>query len=194
MNTKSKKYIAKALLIFKQEGLRLSLDELAEKMSISKKTLYNHFASKEELHSVCMQGLFDEMNQHASLLTVDTKNAIVCMREAFEGLNTVFQQLSPLFINDMQRLYPNMAVDGHASDIDLFRRRIRENIEKGIKEGIYCPQPDVAFISHYITQSMFGFYFHSVVNQADFSTSTYFETVLEFTLRALVSEKGRLLL
>lgn len=194
MNTKSKKYIAKALLIFKQEGLRLSLDELAEKMSISKKTLYNHFASKEELHSVCMQGLFDEMNQHASLLTVDTKNAIVCMREAFEGLNTVFQQLSPLFINDMQRLYPNMAVDGHASDIDLFTRKIRENIEKGIKEGVYNPQPDLAFISLYITQSVFGYYFHSVVNQTDFSTSSYFETVLDFTLRGLVSEKGRLLL
>lgn len=194
MNTKSKKYISKALLIFKQEGLRLSLDELAEKMSISKKTLYNHFTSKEDLHAACMQGMFDEMNQHATVLTVPSKNAIVCMREAFEGLKTVFQQLSPLFIYDMQRLYPNMANTGHASDIDYFRNKIRENIEKGIKEGVYAPQLDVAFISHYIIQSVFGFYFNAVISQYDFSTSTYFETVLEFTLRGLVSEKGRLLL
>lgn len=194
MNTKSKKYIAKALLVFKQEGLRLSLDELAEKMSISKKTLYNHFASKEDLHSACMQGMFDEMNQKAAILTAGSNNAIECMREAFSGLKTVFMQLSPLFINDLQRLYPNMANTGHASDIAVFRTRIRENIEKGIKEGVYIPQPDVDFISLYIVQSVFGFYFNAVLSQTDFSTSTYFETVLDFTLRGLVSERGRLLL
>lgn len=194
MNTKSKKYIVKALEIFKQEGLRLSLDELAEKMSISKKTLYNHFASKEDLHTACMQNMFDELNQKADLLTVPSKNAIEGMREAFSGLKTVFLQLSPLFISDLQRNYPNIVYSCHASDVDVFRVKIRENIEKGIKEGVYAPQPDVAFISRYIIQSVFGFYFNAAVNQADFSTSTYFETVLEFTLRGLVSEKGRLLL
>lgn len=194
VNTRSRKYILKALQIFKQEGLRLSLDELAEKMAISKKTLYNHFDSKEELHSRCMQTLFDEMNQKAAALTTPSNNAIDCMREAFSGLNAVFQQLSPLFINDMQRMYPNSVNSSHATDIDDFQHKIRENIEKGIKEGVYYPQSDVAFISHYIIQSMFGFYFHSVVNQTDFLTSTYFETVLDFTLRGLVSDRGRLLL
>lgn len=90
VNTRSRKYILKALQIFKQEGLRLSLDELAEKMAISKKTLYNHFDSKEELHSRCMQTLFDEMNQKAAALTTPSNNAIDCMREAFSGLNAVF--------------------------------------------------------------------------------------------------------
>ena len=36
MPFKNKKYISKALQIFKQEGLKLSLDELADRMSVSK--------------------------------------------------------------------------------------------------------------------------------------------------------------
>ncbi|HUM89030.1 MAG TPA: TetR/AcrR family transcriptional regulator [Prolixibacteraceae bacterium] len=194
MPFKNKKYISKALQIFKQEGLKLSLDELADRMSVSKKTLYNHFNSKEELHTACMQSMFSELNQKVEILTDDSKNAIECMREGFKGLETVLFQLSPLFINDMQRLYPDIVYSSHSSDVDFFKKRIRENIEKGILEGVYTPDIDVAFFSQYISYSVFGFYFHSVVISTDFSSSTYFNTVLEFTLKGLVSEKGRLLL
>lgn len=55
MNTNSRKdkYVAKAISILKQEGFRLSLDEMATKMGITKKTLYNNFSSKEEPRSAC---------------------------------------------------------------------------------------------------------------------------------------------
>jgi AcrR family transcriptional regulator len=188
------KYIQNALLIFKQDGLKLSLDELAEKMSITKKTLYNHFSSKEELHTACMRSMFSELNQRMAVLTDPKMNAIECMREGFKALKGIFIQLSPLFIHDMQRLYPNMVYSSHASDIDFFKQRIMANIEKGIGEGIYNPQLDISFISQYISHSVFGFYFHSVLNNNEFSTLNYFETVLEYHLKGLVSEKGILFL
>jgi AcrR family transcriptional regulator len=182
------------LQIFKQEGLKLSLDDLADRMSVSKKTLYNHFNSKEELHAACMHNMFSELNQKVEILADDSKNAIECMREGFKGLETVLFQLSPIFINDMQRIYPDIVYSSHSSDIDFFKKRIRENLEKGIREGIYTPDLDVAFFSQYISYSVFGFYFHSVVISTDFSNLNYFSNVLEFTLKGLVSEKGRLLL
>jgi AcrR family transcriptional regulator len=194
MSSIKTKYIQKAIQIFKQEGLKLSLDDLAVKMSISKKTLYNHFCSKEDLHSACMRSMFSELNQKMDVLTDPTMNAIECFREGFKGLKAVFIQLSPLFIHDMQRLYPDMVYSSHASDIDFFKQRMMANIEKGIGEGIYNRQLDVSFISQYISHSVFGFYFHSVLSNNDFSTSNYFETVLEYHLKGLVTEKGRLLL
>ncbi len=188
------KYITKALQIFKQDGLKLSLDELADKMSITKKTLYNHFNSKEELHTACMRSMFSELNQKMAVLTDPKMNAIECMREGFKALKLIFIQLSPLFIHDMQRLYPNIVYSSHASDIDIFKRQIMANVEKGIGEGVYNSQLDVSFISQYISHSVFGFYFHSVLSNNEFSTLNYFETVLEYHLKGLVSEKGRLLL
>lgn len=194
MASTKNKYIQKALQIFKQEGLRLSLDELAIKMSISKKTLYNHFHSKEDLHSACMRSMFSELNQKLDVLTDQNMNAVESLRKGFKSLKEIFIQLSPLFIHDMQRLYPDMVYSSHASDIDFFKQRIMANIEKGIEEGIYNLQLDISFISQYISHSVFGFYFHSVLNNNEFSTLNYFETVLEYHLKGLVSEKGRLLL
>lgn len=194
MVCKSKKYIIKALQIFKQEGLKLSLDELADKMSVSKKTLYNHFDSKEDLHTACMRCMFDELNQKISVLTDESMNAIDSFKEGFIGLEKVLLQMSPPFIHDMQRLYPDMVYSSHATDVDFFKQRIMENIEKGIQEGLYNPKLDVSFFSQYISHSVFGFYFHSVLSSTDFSTSDYFKKVLEFTLKGLVSEKGRLML
>ena len=43
------KYVSKAIDILKQEGFLLSLDEMAARMGVTKKTLYNNFSSKEEL-------------------------------------------------------------------------------------------------------------------------------------------------
>ncbi len=194
MNYKNKKYITRALNIFKQEGLKLSLDELAGKMSISKKTLYNHFSSKEDLHEACMQSMFTDLNQRVSVFTDESKNAIEAMREGFREFETVLSQLSPLFIHDLERLYPNMIYSTHASDVDFFRHRIMDNIEKGIREGLYNPGLDVSFFSQYISHSVFGFYFHSALSNTGYSDSAYFKTVLEFTLKGLVTEKGLLLL
>lgn len=138
--------------------------------------------------------MFDELNQKIAVLTDESKNAIDCMREGFNGLETVLLQMSPPFIYDMQRLYPDMVYSSHASDVDFFKQRIMENIEKGKREGLYNPRIDASFFSQYISHSVFGFYFHSVLSSTDFSTSNYFQKVLEFTLKGLVSEKGRLML
>ncbi len=194
MSSIKNKYIQKAIQIFKHEGLKLSLDELAVKMSISKKTLYNHFSSKEELHTACMRSMFAELNQKMDVLTDPAKNAIECLRLGFKGLGGVLIRLSPLFIHDMQRLYPDMIYSSHASDIDFFNKRIMANIQKGITEGVYSQTLNIPFISQYISHSVFGFYFHSVINNNEFSTANYFETVLEYHLKGLVSEKGQLLL
>lgn len=190
MKEKSTKYITKALKIFKQEGLGLSLEELAERMAISKKTIYNHFHSKEELHSACMQSMFMNLNQKMDVLTDDSKNAIECMREGFNEISEIFLQLSPLFIYDLQKIYPDMINSTHANDLDFFNEKIKLNLKKGIKEGLYNPKLDIAFFSQYISHSIFGFFFHSMLTGKKVLTNNYFSTVLEFNLNALATEKG----
>ena len=57
---RKKQYIGKAIEILKQEGFRLSLDEMATKMGITKKTLYNNFSSKDELLKECVQAISED--------------------------------------------------------------------------------------------------------------------------------------
>ena len=56
--------IAFAAKKFTQFGSkRFTMDELAALLGISKKTLYKHFLSKEDLVTTCIQYLIDDYNQ-----------------------------------------------------------------------------------------------------------------------------------
>ena len=141
-----------------------------------------------------MQSMFSNLNQKMNSFIDDSLNAIECMRKGFRELKVIFIELSPIFINDLRRLYPDMIYSSHAGDIDFFNKNIMANLEKGIKEGLYNPNLDVTFISQYFSHSIFGFFFHSVVTNNEFSSTNYFENILEYNLKGLVSEKGRQLL
>ena len=85
MNTNSRKdkYVAKAISILKQEGFRLSLDEMASKMGITKKTLYNNFSSKEELLKECVHAISGDFQRVLSILDDEEVSATESLTKYF---------------------------------------------------------------------------------------------------------------
>lgn len=185
------KYITKALSVFKREGLRLSLDDVADKMGITKKTLYNHFNSKDELFYECVQSLIADLLASMEVMIDPQLNAILAMRRGFDELTEFFTALSPIFFFDMKKMYPELASTEHAIGFGAFREKIIQNLNKGIKEQNYREDVDVQLISEFFIFSVFGFFISNVINNNDYTSKTYFKTVLNYHLRALVSEKGK---
>ncbi len=50
---------------------------------------------------------------------------------------------------------------------------------------------DRRLISRYIMYSVFGFFINSVTTDSEFSSAGYFDTIIGYNLRALVTDKGR---
>ena len=191
MGKKTSQYTAKAISVLKQDGLRLSLEEIAARMGITKKTIYNHFESKDDLLTKCIQSISADFQMTMNSLDREKSNAIQNLNDAFVGLNTYFANLSPLFFYDIMRLNPNQAMSEHAIGSGIFKEKIKKNLRQGIDEGLYLPELNVEMISQYIAYSVFGFYINNVVKNSQNISNTYFEDVLHFNLRAMVTEKGR---
>ncbi|HOF20724.1 MAG TPA: TetR/AcrR family transcriptional regulator [Bacteroidales bacterium] len=191
---RKKNYIIKAISVFKQDGLRLSLEEVAGKMGITKKTLYNHFSSKDELLRECILSISSDMQQAVRGLDDPDHPAIENLRYSFLNLNLFFTELSPVFFYDIMRLNPNQATREHFTGSELFRKKLEANLRQGIKEGVYRKNLDVEFISRYISYSVFGFYINSVINNNPHIPKSYFKDTAEYNLGAIVSEKGKQLL
>lgn len=191
-NSRKKKYIVKAISVLKQDGLRLSLDEIAGKMGVTKKTLYNHFSSKDELLKECILSISSDIQEAISGLDDIAYSAIENLRRSFYRINKFFTELSPIFFYDIMRLNPNQATTEHIIGSDLFQKKMVANLNQGIKQGVYRKELDVEFISRYISYSVFGFYINSLINQNLYIPGTYFEDIIDFNLRALVTEKGKL--
>lgn len=188
------KYIEKAISVLKQDGLRISLDEIAEKIGVTKKTLYNHFSSKEELLKECIQDFSEDFRETINQLDNADNSAIENLRRGFRCLNHFFTVLSPVFFYDLMRLNPNQATSEHIIGSDFFKQKMEANLRQGIYDGIYREDLEVEFISRYMAYSIFGFYINSLINNNPYISKNYFEDIVEYNLRSIVSEKGKQLL
>jgi AcrR family transcriptional regulator len=182
-----RKYIEKAIQVFKTEGLRLSLEEVADKMGITKKTLYNHFNSKDELLQECVHSLIAELQASVAIMNDEKLDAPSAMRKGFDALSVFFTALSPVFFNDMKRLYPEIASTEHAAGFGAFRENLVRNLQKGMKEKTYRNDLDVELVSQFFIFSTFGFFISKVVNSSEYSAKSYFKTILDYHIRALVA-------
>jgi len=188
------KYIDKAIKVLKKDGLRISLDEIAEKMGITKKTLYNNFSSKEELLKECIQSISEDFRETIKELDNPDKTAIENLRNGFSRINHFYTILSPVFFYDLMRLNPNQATSEHMIGSDFFKQKMEANLKQGINEGVYRNDLEVEYISHYTSYSIFGFYINCLINNNHYISKTYFEDMAEYNLRAIVSEEGKKIL
>lgn len=67
--------ISESIESLRQEGLRFSVDTLAERLNISKKTIYKFFPTKEALAFALYQKYYADIKAQANLLT---KESSVC--------------------------------------------------------------------------------------------------------------------
>lgn len=191
---RKEKYAGKALDVFKQDGLRLSLDEISEKIGVTKKTLYNHFDSKEELLSECIHTFVLDLKQRMSVMTAVDVNAIDGLKGGVNEIAGFFRTLSPVFLSDIKKMYPEIANTEHTTGFAFFLDGVKQNLLKGIDEQLFREDLNVELISQYFTFSLVSFFISRVANSSAFQAEDYFSSILEYHLRAIVTGKGMELL
>lgn len=187
---RQKKYTDKAMDVFKHDGLRMSLDELSGKMGITKKTLYNHFESKEILLCQCVQSMMNDMKEHIGKIMEQSENPVISLRNAFSEIDSYFSSLSPIFFYDMRKMYPEYACTEHATGFGFFNIYVLEYLKKGVSEGYFREDLEVEMVSDYLSYTSFSYYFNKLIENNSSETKDFFSRIIEFNLRAMVSEKG----
>ena len=134
------------ITVFNRKGLKLTMSDIAKEISISKKTIYKEFESKDELFDEMVDYIFDTIKEkeaeiagNKKLGTVDRLRALLgAMPENYQGIN--FQDLHPLKekFPEVYKKIENRLETGWETTIDL--------IEQGKKEGVIRKDADVRFV------------------------------------------------
>lgn len=190
MTARKEKYAVKAREVFKQSGLHISLDEIAERTGVTKKTLYNHFESKEGLLKFCMQSLMGDLEKRIEVFYSEEINAIEGLKKGIYGIGQVFSSLSPVFFYDLKRMFPEMAGTQHRAGFGFFLEGMKSNLEKGIQEKLYREDLNVDLISKFFINSLVSFFISNVLTGSEYSAKEYFESIIDYHLHAIVTEKG----
>lgn len=84
----------------------ITMDELATLLGMSKKTIYKHFTSKEELVVASINLLIDEFNADIIPIIENEQTAIAKITDIYKIIFTYISQFKPSFIFGLQKYYP----------------------------------------------------------------------------------------
>ena len=146
----------------------VSMDDLATKLGISKKTLYQHFTNKQDLVKKSLSRhvrLEEDVLMEISRTATD---AIDEMAQIAEHTVIHFRQIKPILIHDLQKYYRDIWQSVVLQQSQFIKTKIETNINRGITEGYYRPELNSDIIAKlYVAKSF------SLVDENLFSLVNY---------------------
>lgn len=132
------KILIAAIELFGQYGFKtITMDDIARRAGISKKTLYQHFANKQEVVQESVMWYRNNTEQSCGALLQDADNAVEAMVKILAYFDSLYQRLNPMAMFEMQRFFP----EAYRSFREMLMERdvmmMRDNILQGIREGYY---------------------------------------------------------
>ncbi len=149
MNQTQQHIISKAHQLFIRFGFKaVTVDDIAKRSGISKKTLYENYTDKEQILFVVLDGIDCNFCEQEEQFQKIAKNAI---EEAFyflTMLETTLKSMNANCIPDLQKYYPK-AFTHFKTHQQRHITAIQQNIKRGIKEGLYRKGINIEFTAWY---------------------------------------------
>jgi len=129
--------IEQAMHMFVSQGIKsVRMDDIAQQLGISKRTLYELFGDKEGLLYLAMDRYFEKTRLERSASCADARNVLEAMFMVLGGVMDNAEVIQRL-MNNLRKFYPavyqKMASEGAAKS----RRDLKEMLELGIADGLF---------------------------------------------------------
>jgi len=185
----------KAHDLLMQYGIRsVSMDDIAGSLGISKKTIYQYFSDKDDLVGAVITDKI-KYNQHCC--QHDRAKARDAVHEVFlaiEMMQEMFQNMNPSVIYDMEKFHPKAFAHFLQHKHNFLYQIIKENIQRGISEGLYRPEIDADIIVKLRLENMLLAFNQQLFPQNKYSLVQVETQVTEHFLFGLASQKGHKLI
>jgi AcrR family transcriptional regulator len=127
-----------AFSMFMKFGVRsVSMDDLAQDLGMSKKTIYSVFPSKETLISVVILNHLKNDEKQIKAITTEASDAIEEILKISQHVMKFLTQIQPSLIFDLKKFYPNCWALIEKQHFHFIKETIEANILRGQKEGLY---------------------------------------------------------
>ena len=138
------KIIKKATDMFLKLGFKsVTMDDIAGEMCISKKTIYKYFCNKEVLIEEGTTAIHNEVYKIIDEIVAKDYNAIEENFEIRKMFKEMFKSVNDSPIYQLKKHYPEIYSKMMTNKLDDCNVMFRQNIEKGISQGLYRENLDV---------------------------------------------------
>jgi len=189
------KILQKATDLFLNLGFKsVTMDDLAQDMGISKKTIYTHYKNKNVLVEACSMHVFHQISSGIDQICNLELNPI---EELFEIKKFVLHHLkneksSPQY--QLKKYFPRIYGNLRGKQFGVMQECVISNLEKGIKMGFYRDNLNKEFISRIYFSGITSIKDTDLFPTNKFDIPTLTDDYLEYHIRGIVTPKGRTVL
>ena len=191
MNEELKNILVKVRELYTKYGIKsITMDDVARELGISKKTLYQYVADKEDL-----VGKFIDNE-----ILLRKEEICKCFRIGFNAIEELFE--ISLFMNklirnqntateyDLKKYYPGQYHKTVTARREGIYNYITANLKKGIKEGLYRAEMNTEIISKLYLWRSENIHFGELFTLEEFTSGKLFIELLNYHIRGIATIKG----
>jgi len=187
--------IRKSTQMFLTHGFKsITMDDISSEIGMSKRTLYEYFSNKENLIYEVSKQLYEEISKNIESIYLLKKNAIekhfiikdFILKYLKDENATSMYQLSKFY----SKIYNDLMLKQYTKMIEC----VIESVQSGVKEGLFRNTINAEIIARLYYSIMLNFKNAEIFDPTKFSSKLLHESFLEYHIRGICTEKGKLIL
>jgi len=189
------KILKTSLELFYKFGIkRVTMDDIAKELGMSKKTIYHHFKEKDDLVNTLCDAEMIKHEQIFDELFNESKNPIHEMMLISANMRKMMQHINPIFFLDLQKFHPQALNRFQEFKQNCAFKHIERNITKGIEAGFYRKDIDVEFTAKYRLSQLDMLLFGNYYSFEKISFTKSHELLLDMFVYGICTANGHQLL
>ena len=178
--------------LFTKYGVRsISMDDIARHLSVSKKTLYQHFTDKEDIVTLVFESVLSESRKEFEVIHKTAENAIDELAKLSVCLKKNVDEINPSLLFDLQKYYPKAWAVWLEFKRMCIYDSIKRNLDQGVAEGFYRPEINTEMLS-IVRMALIETAFDDKIFSHDrFRMTEVQMQIFEHFVYGIVTEKGK---
>jgi AcrR family transcriptional regulator len=171
---------------------RITMDDLADDLGMSKKTLYAHFPGKEALVSFMMEAKIAEVRKGMKALVED--ESVPVLERAHRMMAFIVRQMSevsPAFLRDLERHHPALFARMESVRAEILPQVWGKLLADGVSDGLVRRELDPAFVSEMVLTTIQGLLRPATLDRLQLPPHEVVDRVLTVVFNGILTPTGR---
>lgn len=191
MEDLKERIVRESLNLFFRRGIRpVTMDDIANHLGISKRTLYEHFPSKDELVFHCVSYKKHFLDICRNHVNQRSKNVIELIFNIIYEFQQVFQKIHPNFFIDLKKYHHHVWVRCYEEYEKKHIEEIELLIQRGINEELFLPFINTSIVARIFQFQLGGISEETIFQSAEFPPDEIFFNIVVTFLRGISTIKG----
>lgn len=177
-------------LFFNYRVINVSIEDICKDLGITEEAFHKYIKNKAELvdkilevERVSFQNIFDEYD-------FEGQNAIDILLIVSKEVNQRFKYVNPAITYDLKNHYPEIYHKHFEDKLDFIFEKIKINIEKGTKQGMYREDLSIELIARTYMSKLIDIHDPNHYQPEEFSFAMMFNIMFEKFIEGISNEKG----